>query len=40
MYIPADGKIDNKLDIFEERSDSITIRILYDKKVKKFPEFA
>jgi hypothetical protein len=40
MYIPADGKIDNNVDIFEERPNTITVRILYDKKVKKFPEFA
>lgn len=38
MYIPADGKIDNKVDIFQERPDAITVRILYNKKVKKFPE--
>lgn len=40
MYVPADGKIDNNVNIFEERPDTITVRILYDKKVKKFPEFA
>ncbi len=37
MYIPADGKFNANVDIFEERPDTITIRLLYNKKIYQYP---
>lgn len=34
IYLPPDGVINNKTDIFTENSNHITVRILYSKKLK------
>jgi hypothetical protein len=37
IYIPADGIFNRNVSIFEERPNTITVRILYNKKLQQFP---
>ena len=38
IYLPLDGLYNNKTDIFTENPNNITVRILYNKKLKVYSD--
>lgn len=38
MYVPADGVFNSNVDIFEERPNTITVRLLSNQHIRKYPE--
>jgi hypothetical protein len=38
LYIPADGKYEKTLNIFEQGPNTITVRLLHNKRIETFPE--
>lgn len=38
MYVPADGVFNSNVDIFEERPNTITVRLLSNQHIQRYPD--